>query len=182
MDCHFEINLVAELLRAIFSAANPFILCWNFRVFIERESVSWMLSNDRRPRSTSARALWKEGESGATSVFHAFLGANYWRQKRWPSVPLRLTCWCDVISDLSGRGVCKVERAWLMIVSWSSHDAILSLRSSWVINFILKNNLYILYSNWKHDVINTQVIQVIVSQVKSSPESLTSKSESSLKS
>lgn len=30
-------------------------------------------------------------------------------------------------------------------------------------------------------MINTQVIQVIVSQVKSSPESLTSKSESSLK-
>jgi len=30
-------------------------------------------------------------------------------------------------------------------------------------------------------VINTQVIQVIVSQVKSSPESLTSKSESNLK-
>ncbi len=34
-DSLFKINLVAELLQAIFSAGNPFILCWNFRVFME---------------------------------------------------------------------------------------------------------------------------------------------------
>ncbi len=35
----------------------------------------WLLSNDKRLRSATARALWKKGESSAPSVFHAFLGA-----------------------------------------------------------------------------------------------------------
>ncbi len=35
----------------------------------------WLLSNDKRLRSATARALWKKGESSAPSVFHTFLGA-----------------------------------------------------------------------------------------------------------
>ncbi len=35
----------------------------------------WLLSNDKRLRSATARALWKKGENSAPSVFHAFLGA-----------------------------------------------------------------------------------------------------------
>ncbi len=35
----------------------------------------WLLSNDKRLRSATARTLWKKAESSAPSVFHAFLGA-----------------------------------------------------------------------------------------------------------
>ncbi len=40
-----------------------------------RERSWWLLSNDKRLRSATARTLWKKGESSAPSVFHAFLGA-----------------------------------------------------------------------------------------------------------
>ncbi len=58
----------------IFRAGNPFYSLLKLPR-LQGERSSWLLSNGRRQGSASYRALWKEGESAAPGVFHAFLGA-----------------------------------------------------------------------------------------------------------
>ncbi len=71
-DIHFQMNLVAELLQD-FSAGNPFILCWNFRVVEERADHGCLATAE----ATKAQAPERFGKKEkAARVFHAFLATT----------------------------------------------------------------------------------------------------------
>ncbi len=55
-----------------FQCWKSIILSWNFRVVKESAGHCCLAMADAT--KAQARALWKEGESGAAGVFHAFLG------------------------------------------------------------------------------------------------------------